>query len=102
MDVAAPCDRRVALPLVLGRGGTAHGVLARGPHGDLELHLERLGWWSRARVARELRSAGAAMAAGGVRMQVLVDGRPLLVLGEPSVPWWQRTTVRSRGVRYVG
>ena len=49
--------------------------------------------------ARAMRGLAAALAAGGVQVTVVADDRPLVTLGAPRTPWWQRRLTGSRHIR---
>jgi hypothetical protein len=49
--------------------------------------------------ARDVRGIAAALAARGVSLTVVAPSGPLVTLGAPHTPWWQRRVTGSRHIR---
>lgn len=77
---------------------TVSGALS-GSGSALELTVSDPLVFAGRRDARAVRGIAAALAARGVSLTVVAPSGPLVTLGAPHTPWWQRRVTGSRHIR---
>ncbi|TIC81334.1 hypothetical protein E8D34_18245 [Nocardioides sp. GY 10113] len=96
MALAVSAD--LALDLDVEGGATVHARLS-GRGNRLDLEVDDPGAFAGGRDAPAVRALAEGLAAQGLVIRVVNDGRHLVSLGAVSAPWWQRRVTGSRRIR---
>jgi hypothetical protein len=95
---ALTVDADLHLTVELPGGRTVAGVLS-GSGTALELAVSDPLAFAGRSDARAVRTVADALAAHGLSVTVVAPSGPLVTLGAPHSPWWQRRVTRSRHIR---